>query len=310
MACAGAYLLAIHQFAANYLTQVVPVLRDAYWAFGHLNWPQLVAESIQLHILAAMTLAAFFAAGWRQTSPLVALLIAAGTAATFAYYLQGTGWYYQQLPALSFFALALTFLAIDAAESRRLTMPRWAPAAAAALSLLALALTAYFTGYPFTPDRSFPIDTPDPSFFAGLAPGTPVATLTTTVDYTVPPAFKFNLTLAQRYPHLWMLPSILRSEDPQGAPSTHSLSPARVAELDALQHAAMREDFARWHPELVLVERCQDPAVHCQVLEDRHDDLLAWFLRDPGFRDIFAQYHYLRSSGPFDAYAANYHAKQ
>jgi hypothetical protein len=303
LACAAAYLLAIHRFAANYLTQVVPVLRDTYWAFGHLNWPGLVAESIQLHILAAITLAAFFAAGGRQTSPLVALLISAGIAATFAYYLQGTGWYYQQLPALSFFSLALTFLAIDAAESRRLALPRWAPAAAAALSLLALALTAYFTGYPFTPERSFPIDTPDPSFFAGLPPGTPVATLTTSVEYTVPPAFKYSLTLAQRYPHLWMLPSILRSESAQ--PSARRISAPRLAQLEDLQHAAMREDFARWHPQLVLVERCQDPAVHCQVLEDRHDDLLAWFLRDPAFRDIFAHYHFLRSSGPFDAYVPN-----
>lgn len=67
----------------------------------------------------------------------------------------------------------------------------------------------------------------------------------------------------------------------------------------------MREDFARWRPQLVLIERCQDPAVQCQVLEDRHDNLLAWFLRDPGFREIFAHYHYLRSAGPFDAYVPN-----
>jgi hypothetical protein len=304
LACGIAYPLAIHHFAADYFTQVVPVLRDTYWAIGHLNWPQLVAESVQLHVLAALTLAALFAIGWRHASPLITLLIAAGIAATLAYYLQGTGWYYQQLPALSFFSLALTFLAIDAAQSRRLTLPCWAPRAAAALSLLAVALTAHFTGYPLTPERSFPIDTPDPTFFAGLAPGTPVATLTTTVDYTVPPVFKYSLTLAQRYPHLWMLPAILRSESGSN-PTARRISPQRLPQLEALQHSAMREDFARWRPQLVLVERCQDPAVRCQVLEDRHDDLLAWFLRDPAFRDIFARYHYLRSSGPFDAYVPN-----
>jgi hypothetical protein len=179
------------------------------------------------------------------------------------------------------------------------------PKAAAALCLLAVGLTTHFSGYPFTAERSFPIDTPDPAFFAGLAPGAPVATLTTTVDYTVPPVFKYGLTLAQRYPHLWMLPAILRSEDPHRQSLKRVLPPARVAELDTLQHAAMREDFARWQPQLVLVERCQDPLVHCQVLEDRHDDLLAWFLRDPGFGDIFAHYHYVRSSGAFDAYVPN-----
>lgn len=305
VACGLAYLLAIHHFAADYFAQVVPVLRDVYCAFGHLGWPQLVGEAVQLHILAVVTLAAYFATGRHRASALVTLLIAAGIASTLAYYLQGTGWYYQQLPALSFFTLALTFLAIDAAERVRLTTPDWTPKAAAALCLLALGLTTHFSGYPFTPARSFPIDTPDPTFFAGFAPGTPVATLTTTVDYIVPPVFKYGLKLAQRYPHLWMLPAILRSEDPQGEPLRRVLPPARVAELDALQHAAMREDFARWQPQLVLVERCQDPTVHCQVLEDRHDDLLAWFLRDPGFRDIFAHYHYARSAGSFDAYVPN-----
>jgi len=295
-----AYLVAIRHFAADYLTQVIPVLRSTYWAFGHLTWPQLVGESIQLHILAAITLAAFFATGRRSPSPLVTLLIAAGIAGTFAYYLQGTGWYYQQLPALSFFSLALTLLAVDAAQAFRVATPAWAPKAAAGLTVLALALTTHFAGYPFTAARSFPIDTPDPAFYAGLAPGAPVATLTTTLDYTVPPAFKFNLTLAQRYPHLWMLPAILRGES-----GDRRLPPPRLAELEQLQHAAMLQDFVRWQPRLVLVERCQDPAVHCQVLEDRHDDLLAWFLRDPGFREAFRNYHYLRSSGTFDAYVPN-----
>jgi hypothetical protein len=102
-----------------------------------------------------------------------------------------------------------------------------------------------------------------------------------------------------------MLPAILRSEGPQPPPPQHRLAPQRLAQLEALQHAAMREDFARWKPRLVLVERCQDPAVHCQVLEDRHDNLLAWFLSDPAFRDQFSHYHYLRTSGPFDAYVLN-----
>ena len=294
------YLLSIQIFTADYFIRLLPILRISYWGMGHLNWIGLVEESIQLHVLAVLTLTAFFVAGWRKAPRLATLLLVAGIAATFAYYLQGTGWYYQQLPALSFFALALIVLALDAAPRLNLSLPSWAPNAAAALALLAVALTAHFTGYPFTPDRSFPIETPDPSFFNALPPGTPVATLTTTVDYTVPPVFKYNLTLAQRYPHLWMLPAILRGES--GDPR---ISPSQLAQLEDTQHAAMREDFLHWQPQLVLIERCQDPAVHCQALEDRHDNLLAWFQRDPAFRDIFARYHYLRSSGPFDAYVPN-----
>ncbi|MGD0799437.1 MAG: hypothetical protein ABR910_17100 [Acidobacteriaceae bacterium] len=306
MAASGlAYLLAVRILAPNYFTQLVPLVIDTYWAFGQWPLPHLFVEAIQLHILAAVAFGLFCYVGPRQSSPLICLLLAAGAASLIAYYLQGTGWYYQQLPSLTFFSLALAFLLIEFAGRRHLAMPAWAPRAALALSALALALTTHFMNYPFTAARSFPIDTPDPSFFTNLAPGTAVATLTTTVDYVMPPIFKYNLTLAQRYPHLWMLPAILRSEDPQGGRLKRHLLPARIAELDAFQHAAMREDLQRWRPQLILVERCQDPAVHCQVLEDRHDNLLAWFLRDPGFGKIFSHYHYLRSSGRFDAYAPN-----
>jgi len=307
-----AFLLAVHFAAPNYFAQVVPLVRDTYWAFGQWGFGHLVLESVQLHVLAAITLGVFlargwaqgWAEGWRRPPALTCLLMAAGVASLLAFYLQGTGWYYQQIPSLTFFALALCFLAIQWAERRRLTMPRWAPKAAAGLSVLALGLTAHFMGYPFTAARSFPIDVPDPSFFVGLASGTAVTTLSTTVDYIMPPIYKYDLTLGQRSPQLWMLPAILRSEDPQGGRLKRHLSAARVAELDAFQHAAMREDFARWRPRLVLVERCQDPAVHCQVLEDRHDDLLGWFLRDAGFRAEFAGYRYWKSVGAFDGYVA------
>ena len=67
----------------------------------------------------------------------------------------------------------------------------------------------------------------------------------------------------------------------------------------------MVEDLNRWRPALILVLRCEDPTVQCQILEDRHDNLLAWFQRDAAFRAAFAQYHFLRTSGPYDAYVPN-----
>jgi hypothetical protein len=296
------FLLAVRLLTPNYFAQVVPLVRDAYWAFGQWPFTHLVTEAIQLHILAAIALGLFFAEGWRRASPLVCLLLAAGVASLAAYYLQGTGWYYQQLPSLTFFALALAFLLVEWADRRHMTMPLWAPKAAAGLGVVALGMTAYAAGFPFTDARSFPIDIPDASFFTGLPPGTAVTTLSTTVDYIMPPIYKYDLTLGERYPLLVMLPAILRSEDPEGGRLKRRLTPERVAELDAFQHTAMREDLVRWRPQLILVERCQDPAVHCQVLEDRHDDLLAWFLRDPGFHAQFAGYRYWKSVGQFDGY--------
>jgi hypothetical protein len=297
-----AYVAAVYLFTPNYFAQVVPLVRDTYWAFGQWPFAHLVTEAVQLHVLAAIALGMFFAEGWRRASALVCVLLAAGIASLAAYYVQGTGWYYQQLPSLTFFALALAVLLAEWAERRGMAMPAWAPKAAMGLGVVALGMTAYAAGFPFTEARSFPIDVPDASFYEGLAPGAAVTTISTTVDYIMPPIYRYGLTLGQRYPLLVLLPAILRSEDPQGGRLKRRLSAERVAELDAFQHRAMREDIARWRPQLILVERCQDPAVHCQVLEDRHDDLLGWFMRDEGFREKFAGYRYWKSVGQFDGY--------
>ena len=298
-----ACLAAIRLFTPTYLTEVVPLLRDVYWAIGHLTFLQLIRESLQLHILAAFTILFYL---WLRTpSRLPLLLILAGAAATIAYYLQGTGWYYQQLPALSFFSLALWYLFMDFARIFELRAPSWTPKAALVLSILALALTAYFSGYTLSKPLTFPSglsNIPDPSFFSNLPPGTPVAILSTVVDDTIPPIATHHLLWAQRTNNLWALPAILRSQDPGGHPPQRLIPPARLAQLDHMQHAWMVEDLARWNPPLILVLRCQDPTVQCQILEDRHDNLLAWFQRDPAFRNIFSRYQLLRSSGPYDAY--------
>jgi hypothetical protein len=322
-----AYLAAIRLVTPNYLTGILPILRDTYWAIGNLTFSQLFFQSLELHILAAVTLTLFYLTRkvpslwcnegrpsfWRSQNPRIGssftaaipLLLIAGSASTLAYYLQGTGWYYQQIPALSFFAFALVLELIDLFTLRPITLPTWTPKAAAALSVLAITLTAYFSGYTFSRPLVFPSGlstTPDPSFFANFPAGTPVAILTTVVDDSVPPIATHHLLWAQRQNNLWTLPAILRNESPTQGVSIHRIPPARLAELDRLQHLWMVEDLARWHPALILVARCQDPTVHCQILEDRHDDLLAWFARDPSFRAAFAHYHYLRSSGPYDAY--------
>ena len=304
-----AFLAAIRHLAPLYFTLALPTLRDTYWAIGHLTPFELFAQSIQLHILGALALALFFVprqpARLNPLRPGIRLLLAAALASTLAYYLQGTGWYYQQLPAISFFACALALELLIPPASLRLPDAPWLPRATLGLAILALALTTHFTGYPFTTDRSFAITSPDPTFFTRLPPGTPVAMITTSVDDSMMPTERYHLLWAQRTNNVWTLPAILRSENPQGPPPKHIIPPARLAALEVQQHTWMVEDLRRWRPQLILVARCQSPEIHCQELEDRHDDLLAWFARDPSFRDLWQHYRYLRTSGGYDAYILN-----
>jgi len=298
------YLAAIHHLTPLYFSLTLPILRDTYWAIGNLTLPALLDQATQLCLLAAISLTLF--ASLRPRSPAVALLLIAGLAATAAYLLQGTGWYYHQLPAIAFFGAALTLQLLDLIPIHPLQIPTWLLPATAALSILALTLTAHFSNYPFTRDRAYaPIfadpATPDPAFFTSLPPGTPIATLTTSVEAAMMPIDRYHLTWAQRTNNLWLLPAILRSENPT-TPINHTIPPARLAALDALQHRWMVEDLTRWHPKLILIERCQDPTTPCQKLEGRHDDLLAWLQRDPAFATLWTHYTPAGTRGHFDAY--------
>jgi hypothetical protein len=293
LAAGTLFVLAIHRFAPLYLTQAIPTTYLTYWAIGHLTVAQLFTESLQLHILMIGVLlllpgvARNASANATAIRPTIFLLVAAGVAATAAYYQQGTGWYYQQLPGIVFFGAASSLQLLLIAQNRRWTTPNRLPVAAATLGVLAVGLTLHFSGYPITEDRAYAITSPDPSFFANLAPGTSVATLTTSVDDAIEPVFRYHLNWAQRTNNLWTLPAILRASNPTPAiPVPRRISPRAVAELAAQQRRWMVEDLTRWQPQLILVARCQAPDVHCQELEDRHDDLLAFFLADPAFRGI------------------------
>ncbi len=116
------------------------------------------------------------------------------------------------------------------------------------------------------------------------------------------PIERYHLVWAQRTDNLWLLPAILRAEGPTYAQQQRRLTATKLRTLDALQHHWMLEDLQRWQPKLILVERCQDAAVQCQELEDRHDDLLAWFLRDPALRNLWTQYQFTGTHGRFDGF--------
>ena len=297
----GIFLVAVRRLSPLYFTFALTVLHDTYWAIGHLSPSGLALEAIELCVLAAGTILLYTIT--KPRSSVVRLLLIAGAASSAAYFLQGTGWYYQQIPAIDLFGAALALQLLDLAQHKERTVPSWVTPAVAGLCLLALALTTHFTGYPFTADRAFAIESPDPTFFKDLPAGTPVATLTTSVDEAMMPIERYHLTWAQRTNNLWLLPAILRNETPgAGKPPSRILLPDHLANLEALQHRFMVEDINRWHPQLVLVERCQKANIHCQVIEDRDDDLLAWFLRDPAFAAIWKNYTYQGSRGAFDAY--------
>ncbi len=301
LGCGALFLLAIRIWAPLYFTETLPILHETYWAIGGLSLPSLLGQAVELVLLLAVTLTLFLCTG--PVAPAAWTLLLAGCGGAVAYLLQGTGWYYQQLPALCLVGTALSLHLLDCLRRRPLHPPRWIVPAVASLCTVAVALTTHFTGYPFTRSRAFNLTSPSPALFTGIPTGTPIAILTTSVDESMMPIEYFHLTWAQRTNNLWLLPAILLSEAPDpGKPRRHRLSPAALAALEALQHRWMVEDLTHWQPERVLVERCESPEVSCQILEDSHPNLLAWFNRDPAFRSIWQHYHRTAADARFDLY--------
>ena len=325
----GAYLYAIRSLTPLYLRHALPLNLLTYWAIGHLTPVELFVEAIGMHVLLAMALASVRMERKRQSrfAPAITMLTLAGLAATVAYYVQGTGWYYQQLPAISFFAgaVVLQFLSLGergyARRRQRLTaqgiaevredLPVAFPLATAGLVLLACGLTIHFAGFGFTPsgfdaDHTFQITQPDPRFFAKLAPGTSVAILTTSVDDAMMPIERYHLEWAQHMNNLWLLPALLRASDPQPGdwpvPKRHQMTEEQSERLYLEITSGEALDLERWEPQLVLAARCHDPNYQCQELEGRHDSLVSFLLTSDQFADQWRHYHYVRSIGMYDEY--------
>ncbi|SEF76012.1 hypothetical protein SAMN05421819_1086 [Bryocella elongata] len=333
VASGAGYVYAIRSLTPLYFTHSLPLNLLTYWAIGHLTPVELFVEAVEMHVLLAMALGSVRLEHKRQArfAPAITMLTVAGLAATVAYYVQGTGWYYQQLPAISFFAGAVVLQLLGLAERLqaarhgrvaargaievRADVPAAFPVGAAALVLLAGVLTIHFAGFGFTRSgfnagHTFQITQPDPSFFAKLAPGTPVAILTTSVDDAMMPVERYQLEWAQHMNNLWLLPALLRVSYPQPGdwpvPKRHQMNDAQREQLYLEITSSEAFDLNRWKPQVVLVARCHDSELHCQVLEDRHDSLISFLLTSEQFADEWRHYHYTRSIGLYDEYVRQF----
>ena len=100
-----------------------------------------------------------------------------------------------------------------------------------------------------------------------------------------------------RFDCLWMLPAIINAEHDR----------VRTAALATIRNAALTTrdailaDFVRWHPNPVLVDRCQDETfAPCMGIGTLRVDLLQWFKQDPRFAEAWTDYVHEGQAGPYD----------
>ncbi|MEQ1911796.1 MAG: hypothetical protein ABMA15_23460, partial [Vicinamibacterales bacterium] len=275
----GVITLLIVQAAAaiqfpGYLSFAVPLALTYYPAYGAAQ----LRPSYFVYLVAALASLAV-----RGVPPGVAMqreiFALAGVGAFGGYLLQGQGWEYQFLPAQSFFIVALALsvvtLGLDVARKAfasrlapSLTVSRTVPRTVFLSTWLALMVAAVAA---MTTVRTIRINRHERSRIVTnvhqfveqtLQPGRPrtMASMTLSLFPAAPVAELVGAEWASRFSCLWLLPGITEQERAVRAGTEQPKDGRTYLE------SAVVEDFTRWQPTLVLVDR-EQPRVLDEILK-------------------------------------------
>lgn len=306
------YLLIVLYFVPSYVRSVVPLLSDTYWGFDQ-SWGGVVHGAMK-PLAAMLVLVVMYAALHRRlrVEPFIACLLAASTGALIAYLQQHKGWSYQVLVVEIFSYLAVAVLCLDIAE--RMAFERDGPRHLGAanhrqtFALVGVAILSFVAVGAVRLSHMRPIGYPQnvksqlAEIYAPYPPGTPVGLLA--VDpWEWPEVLEQNKVWSSRYMHLWMLPAIVRSQDPLDEETAHHLSSARINALSSLLRQTTAEDLQHWRPPVVVIDPCGVAFNICAGLSRAgYSGMLDWFSRDPRFREQWSHYRFQNSVGDLQVY--------
>ena len=306
------YVLAVRLFAPLYLRDIMPLLVETYWGYNK-TWSAM-AHTATKHVIAfAVALMLFTVLRRRLRVELfIACLLAAATGSLLAYVQQHKGWYYQLLTLQIFSYFAVFIICCDIAErmwlewgarTRRTENGYVGTPVCIGLAALAfvIALSLRFKHLPPAPYLEAQ-KSRLARIYSEYPPGTAVS-LIAEEPWEWPEVLDQNKIWASRYMHLWMLPAIVRSQDPLDTDNAHHLSSAKIAELSSLLRRTTSEDLADWRPPVVVVEEpCGDPDICAAMKRIGYSGLLDWFTRDPQFREQWSHYRYQKTLGDMQVY--------
>lgn len=289
--------------ATPYFSQVVPLLKDTYWAFADTHKITLARTAfLNAKFLLALVLCISVRRYLKYPAAPLALL-AASVGAGLAFVLQGTGWSYHLFPSTVLTLCALGCIALDLLSNLPPTTPPQTLAfAAAALILTSLALPAFFA----REHRQVALDAKYRSglsfLLAQYPPQTPVYIFSTSLgEFTG--IVQNHLVWTSRYAHLWLLPALVENERALagGPPARKSLPPSLLSQLADKQRSDTAEDLHLGKPTFIIVEHC-GPDTPCQALGNLNFDTLQWFLKSPAFTAEWSHYQLQSTNKAFDVY--------
>ncbi|MGE5539031.1 MAG: hypothetical protein ACM30I_10455 [Gemmatimonas sp.] len=319
------YCAAVWIITPQYFTEVIPVVATVYGDFSRKTaWEVMTASKVHFAVVAAGVLALVLA-GRSDAKHRASVFLAAGAAAFVSFLLQGKGWSDHLLPAETFVVVALALSAFGWLLQRRRhdgdTPERVAPRRAALATTAALAGAVVF-GLCFPAREALWADSDYARQLAeaedattGFPPGTAFVTLADGIYSQFDFALDRGFVWASRYPFLLLPPRIIReSADPPATVRSagYFLIPdllgTRGAGPDPRAYAAMlrahvTEDFSRWRPAVVFVQRCDDPVAEPCTFGAGFR-IVDWLSADPAFAALWSNYRFSRRVERFDMFVA------
>src|SRR5262245_39210647 len=287
----------------DYLSKVLPLALSTYNAYHHV---ELWAVMPPMRLLKIGLMVLLWAVLYRYLArrALATVLVLAGVGATIAYMLPQKGHEYHFVPAMGFFDLLLGLMAIDCclrwAGRRAFGIPSRVPALASAVLMFVVTIAIV---YPLQLGRAANAYTDSRiavqrAISHDIPRNSTVLILSTSAEAFFEQVLEFGWEWGSRFMCLWMVPGLI--DDERSASLDRATHLSSLADFAALTRQAVAGDLARWRPNPVLVDRCQDHSIAPCMGETQWIDLLAWLDRGREFAKVWSNYEWEGTVGPYD----------
>ena len=293
---AVAHLALIYLVFPDFGHFVLPLAIEAYAPIGDQGWRDVLTSNVLGPTLLALAIFGLLAVVFTKTVA-ARVLVVFGIGAAFSAVSQAKGWPYHVLPALSV-AILLAALTVSQTVDRYLPISRSAHRLPVAVICATMMVLLYFQAALYTPpfykQRQFEEsiggrlqhvieqNAPNRTFLV-LSPG--IYPLWPMVNYV-------GGRMTTRFLTMWVLQGVYATCD--DFPALYN-PPDTMGDSEKFVFDTVSEDFAREHPDLLIVDRIAG-VPRCQGKEF---DYLEYFLQNRVFADAFENYEHLMD---FDRY--------
>lgn len=295
-------LMAVAHLAIMYLVFpefghfVLPLAIEAYAPIGESGWREVLTSNVLGPTLLALAIFGLLAVVFTKTIA-ARVLVVFGVGAALSAIGQAKGWPYHVLPALSA-AILLAALTVSQTVDRYLPISRSAHRLPVAVICATFMVLLYFQAALYTPpfykQRQF-----EDSIGGRLqhiieqnAPNRTIMVLSPGIYPFWPMVNYIGGRMTTRFLTMWVLQGVYaRCDD---FPALYN-PPDTMGDSEKFVFDALSEDFAREHPDLLIVDRIAG-VPRCQGKEF---DYLEYFLQNRVFADAFENYEHLMD---FDRY--------